>query len=278
MRVRPDRLDAAAQVVNAHPGVSHNYERSHEFNLWFTVAVPSGSDLSWAVDRLHEMAGAESTRLLPTLRLFKIGVQFDLEGTSGLERSEAAYSDARRPAAGADGLRSLDIAVIRELQEDLPLVPQPYAPMAAQVGIAEEEFLAVAHRLKAQGYMRRMAAVLRHREVGFRANAMGVWVVPAERADDVGQIMGSFTGVSHCYLRPTYPDWPYSIFTMVHGQNAKDCQEIIDAIAHATGVGEYALLYSTKEYKKIRLRYFTPELESWETEVRRSLVSAAARS
>jgi hypothetical protein len=105
-----------------------------------------------------------------------------------------------------------------------------------------------------------------------------VWVVPAERAEDVGQIMGSFTGVSHCYLRSTYPDWPYSIFSMVHGQDARDCQEIIDAIAHATGIGEYALLYSTKEYKKVRLRYFTPDLESWEADVRRSLASAAARS
>ncbi len=151
-------------------------------------------------------------------------------------------------------------------------------PWPARVGIAEEEFFAVADRLKAHGYMRRMAAVLHHREAGFRANAMGVWVVPAERADEVGQIMGSFKGVSHCYLRPTYPDWPYSVFTMVHGQDARDCQEVIDAIAHATGIGEYALLYSTKEYKKIRLRYFTSELESWETEVRQSLASAAARS
>jgi DNA-binding Lrp family transcriptional regulator len=278
MRVRPDRLEAAARVVNGHPGVSHNYERNHGFNLWFTVAVPPESDLAWTVDRLHEMAEAESTRLLPTLRLFKIGVQFDMEGKSGTERSEAAYNDARRPTAGPDGLRPVDIAVIRELQEDLPLVPQPFAPMAERVGIAEEEFFAVAGCLKARGYMRRMAAVLRHREAGFRANAMGVWVVPAERAEEVGRIMGSFTGVSHCYLRPTYPDWPYSVFTMVHGQDAQDCQEVIDAIGHATGIGEYALLYSIKEYKKIRLRYFTSELESWEAEVRQSLASAAARS
>jgi DNA-binding Lrp family transcriptional regulator len=278
MRVRPERLEAAVRVVNAHPGVSHNYERNHEFNLWFTIAVPPESDLAWTVDRLHEMAGAESARMLPTLRLFKIGVQFDLEGKSGAERSEAAYSEARRPTAGPDGLRPVDIAVIRELQEDLPLVPQPYAPMAERAGITEEELFAVAGRLQAQGYMRRMAAVLRHREAGFRANAMGVWVVPAERAEEVGRIMGSFTGVSHCYLRPTYPDWPYSIFTMVHGQRAQDCQEVIDAIARATGIGEYALLYSTKEYKKIRVRYFTPEVSAWEAEVRQSLVSAAGRS
>jgi DNA-binding Lrp family transcriptional regulator len=282
MRVPSEHLEEAAQVINGHPGVSHNYKRNHAFNMWFTVAVPPGSELEWTVEKLHEMAGAESTRILPTLRLFKIGVQLDMEGGSGAERVEAAYSDVRRPAAGRGGLRPVDIAVIRELQEDLPLIPEPYAPMASRVGIPESEFFEVAARLKAQGYMRRMAAVLHHREAGFRANAMGVWVVPSDRSEEVGQVMGSFKGVSHCYLRPTYPDWPYSIFTMVHGHKDTDCQEIIDAISRTTGIAEYALLYSTKEYKKIRLRYFTPELDGWEARARRSgspvdRVGAAAR-
>jgi hypothetical protein len=104
---------------------------------------------------------------------------------------------------------------------------------------------------------------------------MGVWVVPPEQTEEVGRIMGSFKGVSHCYLRPTYPDWPYSIFTMVHGQKARDCQEIIGAISQATGITEYALLYSTKEYKKIRLKYFTPDLDEWEARARRSVEAAA---
>jgi DNA-binding Lrp family transcriptional regulator len=268
MRIAPARLDEAAAVVSAHPGVSHNYKRNHAFNLWFTIAVPAGSDLQWTVDRLHQMAGAESTRILPTLRLFKIGVQLDMEGSTGAQRAEAPYSDSRRPKAGRDGLTPLHIAAIRELQEDLPLVPEPYAPMAERIGIPESRLFELAAEMRGQGYLRRMAAVLHHREAGFRANAMGVWVVPSERAEEVGQIMGSFRGVSHCYLRPTYPDWPYSIFTMVHGQKAPDCQAIIDAIAEATGIREYSLLYSTKEYKKIRLRYFTPELDEWEARAR----------
>jgi len=274
MRVRPERLDQAAEVVNSHPGVSHNYQRDHAFNMWFTIAVPPASDLVWTVDRLHETAGAESARLLPTLRLFKIGVQLDMQGGSGAERTEAMYSDATRPAAGRGGLRPVDVAVIRELQEDVPLDRQPYATMARRIGIPEDEFLAVAAQLKTQGYMRRMAAVLHHREAGFRANAMGVWVVPDDRAEDVGRVMGSFKSVSHCYLRPTYPDWPYNIFTMVHGQDAKGCQEVIDAMARATGITDYALLYSTKEYKKVRLRYFTPELDEWEVRVRRASAPA----
>jgi len=276
MRVRPEQMDRAAEAVNGHPGVSHNYTRDHVFNLWFTIAVPPASDLVWTVDRLHETAGAESTRLLPTLRLFKIGVQLDMEGGSGAERAEAAYSDATRPAAGPDGLRPVDVAVIRELQEDMPLDPQPYTPMARRIGIPEEELLTLAAHLKTRGYMRRMAAVLHHREAGFRANAMGVWVVPVDRAEDVGRVMGSFKGVSHCYLRPTYPDWPYNLFTMVHGQDAEDCLEVINAMARATGIAEYALLYSTKEHKKVRLRYFTPELDEWEARARRSLTPVGA--
>jgi DNA-binding Lrp family transcriptional regulator len=279
MRVHPDRLEAAAAVVNSHPGVSHNYQRDHAFNLWFTLAVPPASSLEWTAQRLHEMAGADSTRMLPTLRLFKIGMQLDMEGSSGAEREESrdvAYSENRRPAAGRDGLRPLDIAVIRELQVDLPLIPEPYGPMAGRLDIPEAALFGAAQRLKEEGYLRRMAAVLYHREAGFAANAMGVWVVPSERTEEVGQIMGTFKGVSHCYLRPTYPDWPYNIFTMVHGQKEKDCQDLISAISRATGIREYALLYSTKEYKKVRLRYFTPDLEEWETRARKSLEAAGS--
>lgn len=274
MRIDSEKLDAAAAVVSNHPGVSHNYRRNHAFNLWFTLAVPSTSDLEWTVAHLHAMTGAESTRVLPTLRLFKIGMQLDMEGNTGAERvapDEAGYTETRRPAAGRAGLRPVDIALIRELQEDIPLVAEPYRPMANRIGLSEEGFFMAATHLSAQGYLRRVAAVLHHREAGFRANAMGVWVVPAGRAEEIGQIMASFKGVSHCYLRPTYPDWPYSIFTMVHGQTAEDCQEIINAISQATGIIEYALLYSTKEYKKVRLKYFTPELDEWEARARRTL-------
>jgi siroheme decarboxylase len=274
MRVPPDRVDEAAAVVSAHPGVSHNYQRNHAFNLWFTLAVPSSCDLAWTVDRLHETAGAESTRILPTLRLFKIGVRLEMEGKSGAERVESArggYSEANRPKAGKDGLTPLFIAVCRELQEDLPLVAAPYAPMARRIGIPESRLFEVAREMQSQGYLRRMAAVLHHHAAGYRANAMGVWVVPSERVEEVGRIMGSFKGVSHCYLRPTYPDWPYSIFTMVHGRKADDCQEIVDAISAATGITEYSLLYSTRQYKKVRPKYFTPDLDEWEARARRSL-------
>ena len=126
MRIHPERLDAAAAVVSSHPGVSHNYQRNHAFNLWFTLAVPPTSDFEWTVQHLHAIAGAESTRVLPTLRLFKIGMQLDMEGKAGVEREEsreAGYTDTRRPSAGRDGLRPIDIAAIHLIDRSAaPLV------------------------------------------------------------------------------------------------------------------------------------------------------------
>ena len=114
--------------------------------------------------------------------------------------------------------------------------------------------------------MRRFAAVMNHRSAGYKANAMGVWAVPDDELDEIGPQMAGFARVSHCYRRPTYDDWPYSVFTMVHGMNARECEETIEAISDETGVDEFALLWSVKEYKKTRVRYFNDEWDAWRAE------------
>jgi len=274
MRVSPERLSEAAKVINQHPGVSHNYERNHEFNLWFTIAVPPASSIETHVDRLHELSEAESTRLLPTIRLFKIGVQLDMTGEEAITaKGEVKYNDASRKLQ-APPLTPLDIMFIRELQEDLSIESAPFDPMAQRMGMTTPELLEIANTLTARGYMRRCAAVLHHRKAGFKANGMGVWMVPDDRIEEIGTKMASFKIVSHCYQRPVYPDWPYSIFTMVHGHSTDDCQRVIDEISSETGINEYTVLYSTREYKKIRLRYFTEELDRWEEQ----MLSSSARS
>jgi hypothetical protein len=113
--------------------------------------------------------------------------------------------------------------------------------------------------------MRRFSAVLRHREVGVSANAMGVWIVPLEKQDTFGQLAAQNAAVSHCYARPTYPDWPYSLFTMVHGTTREQCESALAAISATTGVKDYSWLYSTVEYKKVRVKYFVGDIEDWES-------------
>jgi len=265
MRVPADRLPAAAEVVNAHPGVSHNYRRNHEFNMWLTIAVPPGSDLQAHVDALHELAGAESTRMLPTLRLFKIGVTLDMTGERTMDhRSAPQYTHDQREIAASHTLSATDIDVIRAVQGDLALEPDPFAGPAAALGMSVDELIGALADLQRRGYLRRFAAILRHRKAGFGANGMAVWAVPAEDVVGIGQAMAGYTAISHCYLRPVYEDWKYNLFTMIHARKTGECEEFVTQLAKTHGLDDHAVLYSTTEYKKIRLAYFTPEFDEWE--------------
>src|ERR1039457_4231658 len=219
-KIDPDRIDEAAARISEHPGVSHNYKRNHAFNLWYTIAVPPGESLDEHLDVLHRESGAIVTRKLPTLRLYKIGVKLDMTGKPAadakVEVSEHERPE-RRPHMDAPVLSDLEVAAIRAVQEDLPLVEHPFAAYGEQTGASEDQVLELLASFKARKLMRRFAAVMNHRSAGFKANAMGVWAVPEEQLDELGPQMAGFALVSHCYRRPTYPDWPYSVFTMVHG-------------------------------------------------------------
>jgi len=266
MSVPAEREDNAAAILNEHPGISHNYRRNHLFNLWFTLAIAPTSrlGLQGTVDKLHRMCQADSTRLLPTLKRYKISVDMDMVGERlpDATRGQPAYPGTQQTSIP---LTERQIALVRELQKDLPLVERPFDGLAAAAGLSVAELLEEARGFLERGQMRRYAAVLRHRAVGFVANAMGVWKVPEnEDADRCGMAMASFSSVSHCYLRPTYPDWPYALFSMVHGRTVDDCEQTLKAISEKTGLTEYLALYSSKEYKKTRVQYFAPEAEEWE--------------
>jgi DNA-binding Lrp family transcriptional regulator len=267
-KIAPEKLDAAVAVINSHPGVSHNYLRNHDFNLWYTIAVPPTSRLGLekTVDLLHRLSGAESTRLLPTLRLFKIGVRFDVEGSAKPgDQSAPAYTESNRQEAGP--LNAREIEFVRIMQRDLTITPEPFVAVAAELGIPFDDAAAIHRQFLTTGRMRRFAAVLHHRKAGFGANAMGVWAGPQDDPQGLqklGETMAGFSAVSHCYQRPSYPEWPYNLFTMVHGKSEQDCEQTLTAIAEATGITDRHALYSTKEFKKVRVRYFTDEEMNWE--------------
>jgi DNA-binding Lrp family transcriptional regulator len=267
-KVDADHPQRAAQIVNSHPGVSHNYLRTHDFNLWFTIATPPDSELGLAgtLDVLMRETGAESMRQLPTLTLFKINMNLEMEkGTDAL----AAAVDASPPRElEAQPYDERDIAVIRTLQGPMSAVERPYDEAAAEVGMSTDELLEHLRGMVDRKILRRVAAILFHRRAGFSANGMGVWKVPEDEIMKTGRHMASFRGISHCYQRPTYEDWPYSVFTMAHGRSKEECDAILDSIAEECGMGpdDRATLYSSTEYKKIRLHYFTDEYARWEEE------------
>ena len=264
-KVPVERQDEAAAIFSAHPGVSHNYLREHDFNIWFTVAVAPDSQIGLAktIELLGQLAGVESIRPLPTLKLHKIGVDLDVKGDRD-PAAKKARKAPEQPAPAASTLTDRDRDAIRALQIDLPATSRPFLELAERFGFDEHDLLERANQFVSTGQMRRYAAVLAHRKAGFVFNGMGVWVVPNERIGEVGALMGSYAGVSHCYERPTYPDWPYNLFSMTHGRTKDDCEAVLRSIADETGLDDYIVLYSTKEYKKIRVSYFTPEIYAWE--------------
>ena len=258
----------AAKIVNSHPGVSHNYLRNHEFNMWFTLAVEEDSrlGLQGTLDVLQELTGAESIRQLPTLKLFKI--RMDLEMTGGTEQLSVPVGEAVEPMElDKQPFDETDVAVIRATQGDMPVVAAPYAPAAAELGMTEQALLEHMAGMQERGILRRVAAILFHRRAGFSANGMGVWKVPEDRIMEIGPRMAAFRGISHCYQRPTYEDWPYQIFTMAHGRSKEECDAILDAIETEIGcIEDRATLYSSTEFKKVRLQYFTDEFKAWEAQ------------
>src|SRR6202022_1875737 len=254
----------AANIINAPPGVSHNYLRNHDFNIWFTIATEPDSPLGLegTLEVLARIAGAESIRQLPTLKLFKIRMDLEMEaGTEALATAAEATAPAETERQPYD---DDDIAVIKALQGDMPVIPEPYAPAAAELGMPQERLLDHLQGMQERRLLRRVAAILFHRRAAFSANGMGVWQVPDEQIMELGMRMASFRGISHCYQRPTYADWPYSIFTMAHGRSKEECDAVLEAIATETGISERATLYSSTEFKKIRLLYFNDDYKEWE--------------
>ncbi|MBM10672.1 MAG: AsnC family protein [Chloroflexi bacterium] len=267
MAYEPEKLHKAALEINKHPGVSHNYAREGSYyNLWFTLAVPPDHDLESTARYMANKTEALEQRIMPTKRFFKIGVNFDMVKQKG---SSFNFSPDGFDKQAADSwnkvvpITEAEKDAIREMQEDLALVPRPYDEIAQRLGISTDELFAMATDFQERRIMRRYSAVLHHRRSGFKANAMIVWKVPEERSEEVGMIMAGHNSVTHCYERPTFPDWPYTHFTMVHATSPEGCEEINNEISEATGITERLTLYSTREYKKTRVRYFVPDYDEY---------------
>lgn len=253
MRILEAQLDQAAETISQHPGVSHNYSRNHSYNLWFTLALPPGQDIHVTVADLARRIDAQSSLVLPVVRMFKLKLDFGLsdDGASSLSQTGGG---SRMSHNGK--LSEQDILAIRSLQRELPLEARPFRGLLQQSQLTEAELLERGRDLLERGLMRRYSALLRHQQMGFKANAMGCWIVPQTRVGEAGPVMASFSQVSHCYQRLTYPQWPYSLYTMIHGGSQEECQATARTIAERSGIEDYILLYSIKEYKKRLVDYF----------------------
>ena len=254
MEIEPDKLDFIASQINRHPGVSHNYERNHQFNLWFTLAVPPGSDLKSEVDKFLKLDGIKKFRLLPTIQLFKIGVKLDIVDE---KKHEVKPTEEKKKIQNVKFVPTEeDKEFIRELQKDLEIVDKPFLKASQKLGMTEDQLFDKLKHYENIGVMRRYAAILRHRDLGFIANGMIVWKVPEERISKVGEMLGAFPQITHCYQRPVYKDWPYNVFSMIHCKSEEEAKNMAKQIQKEVHVDEYKILFSAREFKKTRVEYF----------------------
>lgn len=257
MHVEASKIDHVAEIINGHPGVSHNYERQGQYNLWFTIAVPPGSNLKSEIAKFESIDGIQKVRMLPTIKLFKIGVKLEIVES---DKKKIAPSEQKRKVSLEDfEPTEYDKEFIRQMQKDLTITERPFETPAQKLGMTQDRLFAELERYQNIGVMRRFAAILRHRDAGFTANGMIVWKVPESRIEEVGEMLGAFPQVSHCYQRPTYDDWPYNVFSMIHSKTRKEADDIVSQIQSQINVEEYRVLFSLREFKKTRVEYFVEQ-------------------
>ncbi len=354
-QVEEPQLEQAAGIVSGHPGVSHNYQREHPYNLWFTLAVPHELNIERHVHALVRLTSCSRFLYLPGVKTFKRRVHFDVqpvetrtpfappcppfkgrffmfalgtrasipllggvrggfecpmqrqtllptpcpsqEGNTRLRRKKPTLVslcplpggeyDGRSPEevffpggeyeggspeeipllgggrGGSKKSEALQRNVMRELQQDLPLSPTPFLDIARKFDIEPDSLFDFLAYLKASKKMNRFAGIVRHRHLGFTSNVMVVWNIPAEQVDEFGQYASEKPDISHCYERVTYPEWPYNLYTMIHGTSRQDNQQCIEELAETFSLDDYQTLYSGREFKKQRVDYFSNAIHEW---------------
>ncbi len=258
-----ERIESVARAIDAYPEVNHNYEREHRYNLWFVVTAPTRDDVDAVLADIRRSTGLAPLDL-PMQTDFHIDLGFDLTRAGKQDASTRTRphldmaGHATDTAALRAQLRSVDYCLAAALEDGLPLTPYPYAQLAVRCGLDESACIARIAELQAHSIIRRFGVVVRHRELGYTANAMVVWDVPDARIEAVGRQLAAQPAVTLCYQRPRrLPEWPYNLFSMVHGQDRASVLAEIEAMRARLGLDDLPCqpLFSRRRFKQCGARY-----------------------
>jgi DNA-binding Lrp family transcriptional regulator len=254
-----EKIEEAVAIINSHPGVSHNYLRNHRYNIWFTLAEENKETFNKTVSILALKASASDFLVLRNEKLLKIGVYLNIGSKDNFDNAAAKSETDLNLDSFDDAGRE---AVIL-LQNDLPIEKDPFKKIldGGKILHDEEQFLSYFSQFIAAGIMRRYAAVLRHRSAGYRSNAMTAW-----KADDLSNIdfFKESKSVSHLYFRTIHPGrWEHPLFAMIHAKSDEELKSIIDELSAKSGIKDFLVLSSIKEFKKKRVKYFSEEFDEW---------------
>ncbi len=247
MRVPEGKIGDTASVINEYPGVTHNYQREHEYNLWFTVNAGNKQELTGIIDEIKQRTGIRGPDLLDlrTVRVFKTDVRFRFSTGAHITRTRGGPSPI--PAA----MDETDRAILRITQNDIPLVDEPFRKISEQLGIEQSEVLTRLERQIRHGMIKRIGGSVNQRKLGIVANAVVAWKVQEDMVEETGEKFSSYDEVTHCYERRTVPGvWDYNLFTVLHGYDRESVETCAKRLSEATGTSDYIFIFSTKQFKR----------------------------
>ena len=255
-------LEPFVADVQALPDVSHCYGREHELNVWFTLTMPNWDQLERTLANLWEKHQIDTLYSLPARRLFKLHVHFPVDEVNEKPATPAAKPHAKKPPhVDLDQIKTVkltaeQVALVRALQEDWPLVAQPFAAMAQQTGQDEQALLEQTKLWLTDGTIRRLGAMVRHHTLGYDANALLVFAVEPEAMEAAGRRLASYQQVSHCYERAPAPGWPYNLYAMLHARQRSEVLALVEQMRQLIEPEDAVVLWTTTEYKKVTVKYF----------------------
>ena len=250
--VPPEKLEDIAEIINQYAQVNHNYEREHDFNLWFVVTADNQVTLQKTLSSIQQETGYKVLSL-PLLKEYHIdlGFRMQLKERKDIDQVDTTTSSTT-PSPVETQLASAE-DLIEIIQAGLPLVARPYQEIAQRLGWSEQLVIEKLKTMIDAGIIKRLGVVVRHHELGYRANAMVVWDVADEEIDQLGEKLGVQDCVTLCYQRPRMlPEWPYNLFCMVHGRDRDEVLECIATMAEGLGLDNvpHTVLFSGRRFKQ----------------------------
>ncbi len=254
MKIPSDKLEIVADLVNSYVEVNHNYERQHEFNLWFVATAPNAQHLESVILEIENLSGFSVMRL-PMVKEYHIDLGFKMP----LAKKHSSFVPAKHQSTQAVIKHSTlpkdetQTRLIAEIQSGLPIVEEPYKEIADKLSISEEDVIRRIKIMLTTGTIKRMGVIVRHHELGYRANAMLVWDIADEQVNKFGTLLSQENCVTLCYQRPRHlPHWPYNLFTMIHGKDTSSVKQCINDIVekHSLQNMPKATLFSTRRFKQ----------------------------
>jgi DNA-binding Lrp family transcriptional regulator len=247
MAVPPSRLGEVAAIVNDEPGVNHNYEREHRFNLWFVVTGRNRIAIDSAFERMRDRTGLDVLDL-PLRSAYHIDLGFPLNGEAAprpCKRNGNSGSKVSRHVCAEDRM------LLHALENGLPIKPRPYAEIAERTGSSEEDVIVRLRDLASRGIVKRLGLIVRHRELGYTSNGMVVWDIDNARVDEIGEAFAKYPFVTLCYRRPRRrPDWPYNLFCMIHGRDRETVLSQVEELRDRADNPPMDVLFSLRRFKQ----------------------------